>query len=109
MALSSVVLPDPVPPATMVDMRPCTMARMISSMRPSNDPLAIRASGVSASQRRFMPAAMRSMANFTWSSSSKQTSVSMSLPERSTHTDSGPLTMISESDSSYSRSSSGPK
>ena len=122
-------------------------------MRPSNDPLAISASGVSASlrnlrmlmrwwstatplstaltreplkgvpgrtmvqshsgeassQRRFMPAAMRSMVNFTWSSSSKCTSVSMSLPERSIHTESGPLTMISESDSSYSRSSSGPK
>ncbi len=29
-----------------------------------------------------MPAAMRSMVNFTWSSSSKCTSVSMSLPER---------------------------
>ena len=137
-------MPEPVPPATIVDMRPSTMARMISSMRRSNEPLAIRASGVRASlrnfrmvmmlwstatplsdaltreplngvpgrtmvqshsgeassQRRFMPAAMRSMMNFTWSSSSKHTSVSQRRPSRSIQTASGALTMISERDSS---------
>ncbi len=64
--------------------------------------------GFNPSMWRPVVATMRRIVSSSWFSSSKRTSDFASTPLRSMKTWSGPLTMISETERSWSSESSGP-